>query len=218
MTQRLVLDPHNATFEDLAPVARALLDGGIVAAPTDTFYALIALVDNHLAVERIQKMKGEEQRENKPILIMVDQLERVPCYAREIPEEAQGLIERFWPGPLTILFLAQPGLHQALVGQARTVGLRVEGLLSIRRLARMVDRGLTGTSANRAGQPPATCADEALAYFGDELSLIVDGGPTPGGQPSTVIDASLGVPRVLRDGGLPINELIQACPILRFRN
>ena len=216
MPERLVIDPHNATFEDLAPVARALLDGGIVAGPTDTFYALIALVDNHAAMERIQQIKGSAQREGKPLLIMLDQVARAECYARDIPDEARGLIERFWPGPLTLLFLAQSGLHPLLVGVARTVGLRVEGLSCIRSLVRMVDRGLTGTSANPAGKPGAACADEVVEYFGDQIDLVVDGGPCDGSQPSTIIDASLGVPRVLRDGGLPMNDLLQACPILRF--
>lgn len=218
MPERLVLDPQNATFDDLAPAARVLLDGGLVACPTDTFYALAALVDNHPALDRVIRLKGEEERQNKPMLIMVDQVPRVSCYAREVPEEAEGLMADFWPGPLTLLFLAQNGLHPGLVGSARTVGLRIEGLPLVRRLVRMVDRGITGTSANPAGQPPAATADQVLEYFGDEVDLIVDGGPTGGGLPSTIIDVSLGVPRVLRDGGLPLKALIQACPLLRFKS
>lgn len=215
--ERLVLDPHNASFDDLAPAARVLLAGGLVACPTGTFYALAVLVDNHPALDRVVQLKGEEERRGKPVLIMVDQALRVSCYAREVPEEAEGLMAAFWPGPLTLLFLAQSGLHANLVGSARTVGLRVEGLPLVRRLVRMTDRGLTGTSANPAGKPPASTADEVAAYFGDAVDLIIDGGRCPGGQPSTIIDVSLGVPRVLRDGGLPLKALIQACPILRFK-
>lgn len=217
MVQRLRIDSHNTTFEDLAPIARTLLDGGVVACPTESFYALTSMVDCHDALERIISLKGERERENKPFLIMVDHVARVLCYAREIPEEAEGLMEHFWPGLLTLLFLAQSGLHPTLVGQARTVGLRVEGLPLVRRLVRMIDRGLTGTSANPAGCPPASSAEQVLDYFGDGVDMIVDGGPgLASAKPSTIIDVSLGVPRLIRDGGLPLGELKRACPILRF--
>lgn len=216
MPERLVLDTRTATFEDLAPAARALLDGGLIAGPTDTFYAIMALVDNYEALDAVVRLKGADARQNKPSLILIDQESRVPCYAREVPEEAQGLMNSFWPGPLTLLFLAHSGLHQSLVGPARTVALRVEGLPVVRKLVRMVDRGLTGTSANPSGAEPATTADQVVEMFGDKLALVIDGGPAPGGSPSTIIDASLGVPRVLRDGALPMDSLKQVCPVLRF--
>ena len=218
LAERLSIDPHQATYKDLAPAARALLDGGVVAGPTGTFYALMGLVDDHAGLERIVGIKGEDARQSKALLIMLDQESRVRCYAREVPEEAEGLMAKFWPGPLTLLFLAQGGLHPSLVGPARTVGLRVEELPSTRLLVRMVDRGLTGTSANPAGASPAVTADQVEEYFGGQIDLIIDGGPTKGGLPSTIIDVSLGVPRVLRDGGLPLHELTQACPILRFKS
>jgi L-threonylcarbamoyladenylate synthase len=214
--ERLVIDPQNATFEDLAPAARVLLDGGLVAGPTDTFYALMVLVDNEAALDRITRIKG--QREEKPFLILVDQIPRLSCYAREIPEKARGLMDRFWPGPLTLLFLAQNGLHPGLVGPARTVGLRLERLPAVRRLVRMVDRGLTGTSANPGGRPPVCRPEEVLDYFGGRIDLLIDGGPTAGGQPSTIIDVSLAPPRLLRAGGLPASELSRACPVLKFKS
>jgi len=215
LTERLHIDPQNASFDELARAARVLLDGGLIACPTGTLYALMALVDNHAALDRLVKLKGENERRMKPLLVLVDQKERAKCYAKELPEEAEGLMSKFWPGPLTLLFLAQSGLHQSLVGPARTVGLRVDGLPLVRRLVRMLDRGVTGTSANPAGQAPAASADEVIEYFGEDLDLVIDGG-SAASQPSTVIDVSLGGPRVLRDGGLPLNKLIQACPILRF--
>ena len=216
MGQRIFINPLTATFNELSPVAQALMTGGIVACPTESCYALAALADNHPGLDRIMSMKGE-LRQNKPMLLLIDQPERVKCYAREVPEEAVKLMERFWPGPLTLLFLAHSGLHPALVGAARTVGLRVEGLAMVRQLIRMVDRGITGTSANVSGEPPAVTADEVENYFGNDVDLIIDiGRPTSGGTPSTIIDSSLSVPRVLREGGAPLNELIATCPSLRF--
>ncbi len=218
MSDRLVIDPHNASFDDLAPVARVLLDGGLVAFPTETFYALLVLVDNHPGLDRVVGLKGERERQHKPFLILMDQAARLRCYAREVREEAAGLMARFWPGPLTLLFPAQSGLHPYLVGSSRTVGLRVEGLPAVRRLVRMVDRGVTGTSANLSAQPPTTTADEVQAAFGDRIDLLVDGGPTPGGQPTTIIDVSLSPPRVIRDGALSRADLALACPALRFKS
>lgn len=214
---RLVIDPQTATFETLAPAARVLMDGGLIACPTDSFYALTTLADNHCGLDLLMKLKGEA-RGGKPILLLIDQLARVKCYAREVPEEARGLMDCFWPGPLTLLFLAHRGLHSSLIGSSgRTVGLRVEGQPYIRRLVRMVDRGLSGTSANPSGAPPATTAQAVEDYFGHEVALIIDGGPTAGGRPSTLIDASLGTLRILREGPLSLNELIEACPGLRFK-
>ncbi len=216
MVQRLLINPHTATFDDLAPAARVLLDGGVIAGPTGTFYALISLVDNATALERVMVLKGAEERQKKPFLILIDQIPRARCYAREVPEEARGLMEAFWPGPLTLLFLGFKDLHPSVVGPAKTVGLRVDDLLATRLLVRMLDRGLTGTSANPAGAPPASTADEVAEYFGDSIDLLLDGGPTSALLPSTIIDVSLGAPRLIRDGGLPLAQLTGACPILRI--
>jgi L-threonylcarbamoyladenylate synthase len=212
--ERLKLDPRAAAFDDLAPAARVLLEGGLVAGPTDTFYAIMALADNYAALEAASRLKGEEARRHKRSLILIDHISRVPCYARETPEEARKLMEIFWPGPLTLLFPAQAGLHPSLVGPARTVGLRVEGLSLVRKLARMVDRGLTGSSANPSGAPPAATADEVIEMFGDKLAMVIDGGPTAGGAPSAIIDVSLNPPRLVRDGALPPEALKRACPSL----
>ncbi|MDR2946547.1 MAG: threonylcarbamoyl-AMP synthase [Candidatus Adiutrix sp.] len=214
MAKRLSIDPQRAACRDLAPAARTLLDGGVVAGPTGTFYGLMSLVDNAAGLERIAGLKGEKERQGKTFLILLDQEARVHCYAREVPPEAGRLMAAFWPGPLTLLFMAQGGLCPGLVGPARTVGLRVEELPAIRLLVRMADRGLTGTSANPAGAPPAETADQVEDYFGKTIDLIIDGGPTPGGQPSTIIDVSPGGPRVLREGALPMADLARVCPAL----
>ncbi len=215
MPERLIIDPRAATFEELAPAARVLLEGGLIAGPTDTFYGVMALVDNYEALDAAGRLKGEDSRRHKTNLIMIDQIPRVACYARETSPEAQKLMSAFWPGPLTLLFPAHTGLHPSLVGPARTVGLRVEGLPMVRKLARMVDRGLTGSSANPSGAPPAATADEVIEMFGDKLALVIDGGPTTGGAPSTIIDASLGAsPRLLRDGAISPDDLKRVCPAL----
>lgn len=216
MAEKLIIDPQKAIYKDLTKAARILLDGGVVAGPTGSFYALMSLVDNEAGLERVLELKGLEERKQKPLLVLLDQIERVRCYARNVPPIAEEMMAKFWPGPLTLLFQARRGLHPSLIGQDRTVGLRVEELPATRLLARMVDRGLTGTSANPAGFPPAATADEVEDYFGSTIDLIIDGGPTAGGLPSTIIDVSLDFPKLLREGGLPLAELTRACPDLRL--
>jgi len=215
MPRRLVIDPQEVTPAQLAPVVRLLLEGGVVAGPTQTFYSLMALVDQPRALEKIIDLKGR-QRRNKPFLIMLDQEARVRCYAKETSAAAEGLMASFWPGPLTLLLPAHKDLHRCLVGPGRTVGLRVEGLKAVRLLARMVDRGLSGPSANPAGAPPPVTADEVEGYFGEAVDLILDGGPTPGREPSTIIDAALSPPRLVRPGPLDPATLLKACPPLKL--
>jgi len=216
MPRRLVIDPRDVAPAQLAPVVRLLLEGGVVAGPTQTFYGLMALVDQPRALEKIIDLKGRQARRNKPLLIMLDQEARVRCYAKETPTAAEGLMATFWPGPLTLLLPAYKDLHRGLLGPGRTVGLRVEGLKVVRLLVRMADRGLTGTSANPSGAPPPVSADEVEGYFGESVDLILDGGPTPGYAESTIIDAALSPPRLVRPGPLTPSALMDACPTLKL--
>ncbi|MDR2935560.1 MAG: threonylcarbamoyl-AMP synthase [Candidatus Adiutrix sp.] len=216
MPRRLVIDPLKVTLAQLAPAVRLLLDGGVVAGPTHSFYALMALVDQPRALEKILDLKGRQARRGKPLLIMLDQEARARCYARETPPAAEGLMARFWPGLLTIILPAYKDLHPSLLGPGLTVGLRVEGQKVVRMLARMADRGLTGPSANPGGAPPPVSADEVAAYFGEAVDLILDGGPTIGGEPSTIIDAALSPPRLVRSGPLAPAALLEACPALKI--
>ena len=216
MPRRLVIDPREVTPDQLAPAVRLLLEGGVVAGPTQSFYALMALVDQPRALEKIAGLKGRQGRRRKPLLIMLDQEARVSCYAKETPAAAKGLAAAFWPGPLTLLLPAHNDLHPSLLGPGRTVGLRVEGLKVVRLLARMADRGLTGPSANPGGSPPPVSADEVVEYFGEAVDLVLDGGPTSGEEASTIIDAALSPPRVVRSGPLAPADLLKACPSLKL--
>ncbi len=213
MTERLKVHPESTDYKELRPVVHILLDGGIVAGPTQTFYGLMASADRPRALRRILELKGRDK--DKPLLLLLDRPERLLCYARELPESAEGLAARFWPGPLTLLSRARSGPPASLVGPRRTVGVRVEGLPMVRELVRCLDRAVTGTSANPGGQPPARTPEEVIDYFGDDVDLILDGGACPGGQPTTLIDASLGPPRLIRDGGLSLDQMLAVAPNMR---
>jgi L-threonylcarbamoyladenylate synthase len=215
VTIRLAIDPNETDFRALAPAAEALLDGGLIAGPTQSHYALMALADKTEALERLATLKFGRSSE-QPFLLLVDSVDRVACYAREINDSAKSLMERFWPGLLTLLFTGHVGLNPLILGKANTVGLRVEGLGLVRRLIRMVDRGLTGTSANRHKSPPSNSADDVLAAFDGRIDLILDAGPTPGLAYSTIVDVSGAEPWVFRQGAVSLESLLAACPNIKY--
>jgi L-threonylcarbamoyladenylate synthase len=125
-------------------------------------------------------------------------------------------MERFWPGLLTLLFTGHSGLNSFILGKANTVGLRVEGLPLVRDLIRMVDRGVTGTSANRHKSPPSNTADEVLAVFDGQIDLVIDAGPTAGQASSTIVDVSGAEPWIFRQGAIPREDLLAVCQNLKF--
>jgi L-threonylcarbamoyladenylate synthase len=198
------------TFRALEPACEILLAGGVVAAPTESFYGLMALPDREAALEKLLELKGARTRDDA-FLLLVDRRERVRAYAQEVPPEAERLMDGFWPGLLTILFKAQTGLHPAVLGSKKnTVGLRLDRSPVPAALVRMTDRAVTGTSANPSGLPPASAAEAVLEYFGGKVDCVVDTGPTRGGKPSTVVDISKSPFSVVREGAVSVAAVARA--------
>jgi L-threonylcarbamoyladenylate synthase len=211
LTEILKIDPNGATYKDLAPAADLLLAGGLVVGPTQSFYALMALADKPAALERLAALKPGRTAEHA-FLLLIDQKLRSQSYAMEVSPQAEALMDKFWPGLLTLLMPGHSGLHRFLLGKSKTVGLRVEGLPSTRRLIRMVDRGITGTSANPHRFPPPTTVKEVMNYFPNQVDLILDAGPTTGGLTSTIIDLAGPVPWIFRNGAISMEEIATVCP------
>jgi L-threonylcarbamoyladenylate synthase len=211
LTKVIKIDPNEATYKDLAPAADALLSGGLIVGPTQSYYALMALADKPAALERIATLKPG-RGSDRAFLLLLDQKLRSHSYAREVTVEAEALMDKFWPGLLTLLMPGHTGLHRLLLGKAKTVGLRVEGLATTRRLIRMVDRGITGTSANPHLSPPPRTVGEVLAYYPKGIDLILDAGPTAGGPASTVVDMAGPVPWIFRKGAIPVMDIVAVCP------
>jgi len=176
--------------------------GGVIAYPTDTFYGLGADPRNHRAVKKLFEIKG--RTEDQPILLLIADAEDVREWASSVPPRARELMERYWPGPLTLILSAKPDVLPELTARTGAIGLRVPGSELTRGLLRYLGRALTGTSANRSGKPSPRTAAEAEAAIGDAIDLILDGGDTAGGQPSTVVDAKSGSVKVLRKGAIPL--------------
>ncbi len=186
-------------LESLSQRVKAITQrGGIVAVPTETYYGLGVDPFNQKAVDRLLAAKGRET--GRPILVLIGSLEQLSLLVQVVPSVASILIDAFWPGPLTILFPAHPSLPRDLTAGTGLVGVRLSSCQPLRELLQRVGP-LTGTSANRTGAPPAQTAEAVQEALHDEVELIVDAGPTPGGLPSTVIEAQES-PRIIRKGAI----------------
>ena len=183
-----------------------LLSGGLVAFPTDTVYGVGALAFDEAAVISIYAAKDRPVEKAIPVLIW-DQ-EDLTRVAEEMPFFAVRLIARFWPGPLTILVPKKPTLPE-VVSASSTVGVRVPDHEVARALLRLAGP-LAVTSANRSSQPSPTSAQEVLDQLGGRIPLILDGGQTPGGIPSTLVDCTGDEIQVLREGPLTRELLLSA--------
>lgn len=186
-------DAGDATVNEAARIVRS---GGVIAMPTESVYALGAHVFDDAAVQRVCAIKG--QRERKPILVLIADRTQLDALVAAIPPAARILMDRFWPGPLTIVFSASSRIPAALTAGTGTIGVRLPVQPLLARLLRAAGP-LTGTSANRSGMPPAQTAREVQELLGDDVDLIVDGGPASATRPSTVVEVTQTV-RVLRDG------------------
>jgi len=175
--------------------------GGVIAFRTDTFYGLGADPFNAAAVARIRELKGRE--DDKPILLLVSDVDQVERLITEESKHFQELASKFWPGPLTIVGKASTDLPDGITAGTATVGVRLPADASVRDLVRDCGGALTATSANPANRDPARSAEEVRSYFPTGLDLIVDGGQVTAIEPSTVVDATTSPPRVIREGAIP---------------
>lgn len=187
----------------LEQALEVLHSGGLVAFPTDTVYGLGALAFMGSAVEGIYAAKNRPVEKAIPVLI--GDPGDIGKVASEVPELAEKLAGRFWPGPLTLVVPKHPGLPTA-VSVTGTVGLREPDHPLARALLQRAGP-LAVTSANLSGESSPTTADEVLAQLGGRIALILDGGQTPGGVPSTVVDCVGSEPRILREGALSKAEI-----------
>jgi L-threonylcarbamoyladenylate synthase len=193
--RRLRLRDVLASPQELASLRDFLARGGVAAVPTETFYALAADPTSECGVSRIFEIKGRD--DGKPLLVLFSSREQLQALGISAPPDLLDRLFRLWPAPLTaVLPLRAP--IAASRGLA-TLGVRMPGARGVRELLGAVGP-LTGTSANRSGEPPMADPDELARGLGAHLDLLVDDGTTPGGAPSTIVDATVEPPRVLRSG------------------
>jgi L-threonylcarbamoyladenylate synthase len=192
--------------EAIGAALDALSLGDLVGIPTDTVYGVAALA-NEEGIRRLIAAKGRD--ESKGIPLLIDDIGQMTAIAR-VPAAARRLAARFWPGPLTIVLPLRhaAGVVDLLTGGRGTVAVRVPDHEVPRELARELGP-LAVSSANRSGEPPARDAAAVIAALGVDVSLVLDGGTSPGGVPSTVVGvADDGAVTVFREGAVPAAEIL----------
>jgi len=193
---------------DAAAISRAadvLRQGRLVAFPTETVYGLGADAANPEAVAAIFKAKGRPA--DHPLIVHIGQLEQLQDWAKDIPECAYRLAERFWPGPLTLILNKRAAVSELLTGGQQTVGLRIPGHEVALQLLRAFSGGIAAPSANRFGRISPTCARHVAGELGERVDVILDGGACRIGLESTIIDLSGEQPVLLRPGAISRQQI-----------
>jgi len=206
-TETLRVDHVRPDGAALARAARALGRGELVAFPTETFYGLGARALDASAVRRVFAAKGRP--ESKPLLVLVDSpamAERVALVATA----ARRLMDAHWPGALTLVLPARDAVPVEVTAGTGTIGVRMSSHPVATGLVAALGDPVTAPSANLAGGAPPTTAADVLRDLDGRIDLLLDGGPTPGGLPSTILDATVDPPRVLREG--PVRVAGAAAP------
>jgi len=208
---------EGATEEQAAAMigeAAALLrSGGVVAFPTETVYGLGADATNEAAVERIFTAKGRPS--DNPLIVHVADKAQAEALIEECGPAARRLMERFWPGPLTLVLPLKPGaVARRVTAGLDTVALRMPDHPLARRLIAAAGCPVAAPSANRSGRPSTTTADHVLEDLNGRIDGVLDGGPAGIGLESTVVRITDGGGRieVLRPGGITVEDLRAALP------
>jgi L-threonylcarbamoyladenylate synthase len=189
---------QQSTAETLAAAARLLLDGGVAVIPTDTVYGIAAHPSCAAAVSRICTIKGRPT--GKPIALLASGADAVEAFGAAFPPAARRLADAYWPGALTLV----------LPCGAAAEGFRVPDHADTRALLAACGGTLRVTSANLSGEMPAVSAVDALRDVGLEADLVLDGGVSPGGVPSTVVSVDAGgAVTVLREGAIPAADVLR---------
>jgi len=200
------IDPHNPPSRLIEEAARVIRGKGVIIYPTETLYGLGANPFYPEAVKRLYAIKGRE--EAKPIPFLIKDQEMLAALVEECPPIGRQLMERYWPGALTLIFRAKQGLLPPLRSKNGTIGLRISSHPIARRIVEAMDAPLTATSANLAGEEDLIDGEQLAQLFGSQVDLIIDGGRVPG-KGSTVIDLTVSPPRLVREGMIknPLGEL-----------
>lgn len=191
-----------------------LKNGGIISFPTETFYGLGVNALDERAVNKVFQVK--ERDTNKPLLVFIASKDQLPDLTPSVNATAKKLIDCFWPGPLTLVFEASPGLPQVLTGNTGKIGVRVSGSSFVRQLSQLSGFPITGSSANISNNPEPVFAIEVVEALGEKIDLILDGGKATGTRSSTVLDVCETIPILLRPGIIE-KEAIENALDMRFK-
>lgn len=192
---------------DVDAAVEVLGRGGLVAFPTETVYGLGADATNPTAVRRLFAVKGRPT--GHPVIVHLGDVDQVDEWAIDVPEPARRLTRAFWPGPLTVIVHRSSLVVDEVTGGRHTVGLRVPDQPLALALLRAFGGGIAAPSANRFGRVSPTTAQDVVADLGDDVDLVLDGGPCALGIESTIVDCTGPEPGVARLGGVTLDALTE---------
>ncbi len=193
-------------IETVSANARTVLDaGGVIAFPTDTFYGLGADPCNREAVDKIFELKGREK--NKPLILLISSKSQLETMVKEITPTHFALMQKFWPGPLTLLFEPGSVIPNNVSARSNRVGIRQPGNTVTRDLISAIGKPITAPSANPSGESPPVTAQQVQQFFGSKVDLIIDGGACRGGEASTIVDAAEMSAQLVRRGAVAFSEI-----------
>ncbi len=204
---RLRVAPGHVDENALVPAISALRNGGVVAYPTETFYGLA--VDPRLAFAVTKLFALKRRPADQPIPLIAAGIAQVVEQVGTMTPLATQLASRGWPGPLTLLIPASDKLTQDVHVSTGLAAVRVPSDSIARALAEQAGHAITSTSANISGEMPVADADAIDIRLCDGIDVLIDGGPTPGGLPSTIVDASGTHPRLVRGGAIPWERVLE---------
>ena len=198
-------DPSRSE-EVIREAAQLIVNGGVVAFPTETFYGLAALATDYQAIDKLYQLKKRPAQ--KSLSILISDPAELDGWTETIPNQALSLAARFWPGPLTLVFAAAPHLPTNLTADTGKIGVRISSQPVAQTLVREVGTPITATSANRSKSPNCRSADAVMTQLGSDLEAILDAGLTPGGKVSTIADVTTRPPKILRIGAITAQEVL----------
>ncbi len=190
---------------NLSHALASLKRGDVIVFPTETVYGLGADALNPAAVEKVFQLKGRNP--DSPIPIIVADQAMLQGLVERISPVARTLMERFWPGPLTLVLPAAPGTPKQLLNGTGGVGVRISSEAIATQLARQLGRPLTATSANPSGQQAASTIEQAQSYFAGEIEIFLDGGKLPSKIGSSVVEVIDGCIKIIRQGEISVAQL-----------
>lgn len=200
----VLIDPYRPEWPRIRQVAAVIRQGGVVAIPTDTFYGLAGNPFLPGVAERIFRIK--RRPETRPILLLIDSLERLENLVCAPPRVFQKIAAAFWPGPLTVILRASNRVPETITAGTGTVAVRWPAAALPRALIRAAGSPLTATSANLSGRRAALTAADVEHQLGGSVDCIVDGGRAPRTGPSTILDLTKEY-RIVREGAVPASRL-----------
>ena len=207
MTEVLKVDPENPDPEVLKKAAEVIRRGGTVVFPTETVYGLGANAFDEEACRKIFRAKGRPS--DNPLIVHISTLEMLEDLASEVPESAWRFIERLWPGPLTLVLPKSSKIPDVVTASLPTVAVRMPSHPVARMLIELSGVPIAAPSANLSGKPSPTSFEHVFEDMNGRVDIIVDGGETPLGIESTIVDATREPPLLLRPGPLTIEQLLE---------